>query len=253
MLTCCKETCWSCAENWKGHIPSLVRKLAIQSAKSQPVERAMLCKQGLSEALHDHKTVLKGGSFSTRSKDAYGTALKRNSICSVLQKGHIYDQVAFHSELITVLNLPSASVASLQWEISKSNRLLISPHLFSISVENWLSRGVWHRQVLEEGGGAGVIHCWSKACLNFHLQFWQERTLKNVSVFHLIFMCAIWKMLVSSMWCAQQMWSSSANYLKRLQSSSPSWLRCQEESRSSQRVLAFCKALFSILIFLHFA
>lgn len=131
------------------------------------------------------------------SKDAYETALKRNSTCSVSQKGPIYDQVAFHSALNTVLNLPSTSVTSLQWEISKSNRLLISPHLFSISVENWLSRGVWHREVLEEGEGGGVIlHCWRKTCLNFHLQFWQERTLKSVSLFHLIFMCATWKMLL---------------------------------------------------------
>lgn len=135
----------------------------------------------------------------------------RKSTCSVLQRGHIYDQVAFHSELNSFLNLPSVSVACLPWEISKSNRLLISPYLFSTSVENWLSRGVWHRAVLEEEGGeGGVIHCWSKACLNVHLQFCQERSLKRESLFHLSFMCVIWKMLL-------QLRSSSANYPQCLQ------------------------------------
>lgn len=169
----------------------------------------MLCKQGLSEVLHDHKSVFKGEFVSTRKQRClWDCTEEEEHLLFFTERSHKWP-VAFHSELNTVLNLPSVPVALLPREISKSNRLLISPYLFSISVENWLSRGVWHRELLEEGGG-GVIHCWNKACLNFYLQSWQERSLKRESVFHLIFMCVIWKMLL-------QLWSSLANYLKHLQ------------------------------------
>lgn len=43
------------------------------------------------------KLFLKGNLLAPGSKDAYETAQRRKSTCSVLQEGHICDQVTFHS------------------------------------------------------------------------------------------------------------------------------------------------------------
>lgn len=108
-------------------------------------------------------------------------------------------QVAFHSSLNTVLNLThvnteQVSVGSLPWEISKSNRLLISPHLFSVTVENWLSRGGLRQRRLIIGRRRS--HALLEQVLpEFPPVLWREH-----QHFTFILMCTIWKMLF-------QLWS----------------------------------------------
>lgn len=147
--------------------------------------------------------------------------MKRKSLALVFfQKGHIYDQVAFHSNLNAVLNLPHVgtewmSVASLPQDISRSNILLISPHLFSVIVENWLSRGRLRQRSV-------IIRRRSHTLLEQALPEFPPLILASpvlwraYQYFTFIFMCVIWKMLF-------QLWSISANCLKCLHRLQP-WL-----------------------------
>lgn len=136
-------------------------------------------------------------------------------VLGFFQKGHIYDQIEFHSNLNTVLDLPLAgtewmSVASLPWDISKSKRLLISPHLFSVIVENWLSRGgLRQRSVIIRRRRR------NHSLLEQVLPEFPPLTLARPVLwrahqyFTFIFMCVIWRMLF-------HLWSISANCLKCL-------------------------------------
>lgn len=127
------------------------------------------------------------------------------------QKGHLDDQVAFHSYLNAILNLPHAgtewvSVASVSREISKSNRLLISPHLFSVTVGNWLSRGGLrqHRSVTIRKRRRS--HPLLEEALPEFSPLILARLWRAHQYFTSIFMCVIQKMLF-------QLWSVSANCL----------------------------------------
>lgn len=101
------------------------------------------------------------------------------------------------------------SVASLPWEISKSSRLLISSHLFSIIVENWLNReDLRQRSVIIRSKRS---HPLLEQALSEFLPLILARPVlwRAHHYFTFIFICMSWKMLF-------QQWSISASCLKCL-------------------------------------
>lgn len=101
------------------------------------------------------------------------------------------------------------SLSSLLWEISKSNRLLISPHLSSIIVENWFSRGgLRQKSVMIRRRRSHPLL--KQPLPEFPPLILARPVLQRAhEYFTFILMCVIGKMLF-------QLWSISANCLKCL-------------------------------------
>lgn len=135
---------WDCklAQRW------LFKILSSASRESQALQTR------LTQGPHDHITVsLSCFKISNRSKNVNGTAVKwKNTCLAFFQRGHIHIYICIWWGSISLENerchpfvsagkQGTESVTSLPWVISKSNSLLISFHLLSIILENWLMGG----------------------------------------------------------------------------------------------------------------